>query len=125
MKIILKQDVPNLGDLGDELEVKSGYARNFLLPQGLVIHANLSNQKWAARLKQQILLKRKQLLADLQVIANKIEGLQLEFTAKAGKSGKLFGSITTKQITEALEQQGLSLSRRQLQNLEPDRKSVV
>ena len=103
MQVILKKDVQNLGEAGDIVSVKDGYARNFLLPQAVAEVATkgaLENrEKNLARIKA----KQEKLHAEALETAKKIEEIgKLELSAKAGESGKLFGTITTKQLTEEL-----------------------
>lgn len=103
MQVILKKDVQNLGEAGDIVNVKDGYARNFLLPQSVAEVATkgaLENrEKNLARIKA----KQEKLHAEALETAKKIEGFaKLELSAKAGESGKLFGTITTKKLTEEL-----------------------
>ena len=104
MQVILKKDVQNLGEAGDIVNVKDGYARNFLLPQSVAEIATkgaLENrEKNLARIKA----KQEKLHAEALETAKKIEEFgKLELSAKAGESGKLFGTITTKKLTEELQ----------------------
>ncbi len=102
MKVILKQDVDNLGKTDDMVEVKDGYARNYLIPKGVAIEATAGNissmkQRWKAKK-----LKAEHQREHAEEIAEKIRGLELKLKAKAGENGKLFGSITTMDIADAL-----------------------
>jgi len=114
MKIILKEDVANLGHLGDVREVAAGYARNYLLPRGLVIRATPRNVAEVAhhrRLIEARITERKQELAGL---AQRVGGTELTFPVKVGEHGRLFGSVTAKQVAEALTAQGMPVDRRQV-----------
>ena len=105
MKVILQQDVKGQGKKGQLIEVSEGYARNFLLPRKLAIAAttdamNTMKLKEKARLAEEARLK-----AQAEEIAGKLAGVQVRVTAKAGAGGRLFGAITTKEISEALSAQ--------------------
>ena len=116
MQVILKKDVQNLGEAGDVISVKDGYARNFLLPQGVAEVATAgaleNREKNLARIKA----KQEKLHAEAVAKAEQIEKFgKLELSAKAGESGKLFGTITTKKLTEELQAKS---------GIEVDRKNV-
>ena len=116
MQVILKKEVQNLGEVGDVVNVKDGYARNFLLPQGVAEVATAgaleNREKNIARIKA----KQEKLHQEALAKAAEIEKLgQLELAAKAGESGKLFGTITTKKLCEELKEKA---------NIEVDRKTV-
>jgi len=114
MKVILKEDVANLGHLGDVREVAAGYARNFLLPRGLVIRATPRNMAEVAhhqRLIDARITQRKQELAGL---SERLGGTELTFPVKVGEHGRLFGSVTAKQVAEALTDLGMPVERRQV-----------
>jgi len=105
MKVILQQDVKGQGKKGQMVEVSEGYARNFLLPRKLAIVAttdaiNTMNLKEKARKAEEARLK-----AEAQATAEKLKELQVKLTAKAGNGGKLFGAVTTKEISEGLKKQ--------------------
>ena len=114
MKIILKEDVFKLGSLGDEVEVKSGYARNFLIPQGKAEIITRSNQKMLERLKSLLAKKRADAIEQSKTLAEKLENAEIVFKMKSGESGKLFGSVTQKQIIEALTEKDLEVDRKKL-----------
>lgn len=113
MEIILKQDVENLGHKNDTVNVRPGYANNFLIPQGLATNATPSAKKVAAENIRQSAHKEAKFIADAQVVADQLAKETLTFTVKA-KDGKLFGSITTTQIAEALGAKGLSFDRKNI-----------
>lgn len=102
MKIVLRQDVPKLGEAGTVQEVKPGFARNYLIPQGLAVLATPGEIKTAehnAGVKARKIAKQE---AQLQSLADKIAGKRLEFTVRAGEGGRLYGSITASEIAEEL-----------------------
>ncbi len=116
MQIILKKDVQNLGEAGDVVNVKNGYARNFLLPQGLAEVATDGALKNREQNLARIKAKQEKLHQEALETAKKIEAMgQLELSAKAGESGKLFGTITTKKLTEEiLAKSGLEIDKKDI-----------
>ena len=120
MKVILQQDVRGQGKKGQLVEVSDGYARNFLLPRKLAVTATADNlntmkQQEKARKAQEAAEK-----AEAQAVAQKLEGMQVKIAAKAGEGGRLFGAVTTKEISEALSAQyGLSIAKTKLVLDEP------
>jgi large subunit ribosomal protein L9 len=111
MDVILLEKVKNLGDLGDTVKVKPGYGRNFLLPQGKATLATADNvAKFEARRAEFEKVAREE-LGGAQARAAKLEGFKLTFTAKAGGEGKLFGSVGTSDIAEALNKAGHKIER--------------
>ncbi|MEG0499718.1 MAG: 50S ribosomal protein L9 [Rikenellaceae bacterium] len=113
MEIILKQYVENLGHKNDTVSVRPGYANNFLIPQGLATVATPSAKKVAAENIRQSAHKEAKFVADAQAVADQLAAETLSFTVKA-KDGKLFGSITTTQISEALAAKGLTFDRKNI-----------
>ena len=114
MEIILKDDVKGLGYKNDIVIVKSGYGRNFLLPQGLAILADKTNKKITAENVRQAAHKADKVKGDAQVIADQIGDMVLEVKAKVGESGKIFGRVTTLQLAEALRAKGIDVDRKRL-----------
>ena len=115
MKVLLLQDVYNLGRAGDVKKVADGYGRNFLLPQGLAVLASPGAMKQAEFIRKSADEKRSKLNSELGSVAEQIDGLQLTFAVKAGETGKLYGSITTSMIAEAVENEtGVTIDRRQI-----------
>ena len=112
MEIILKQDVQNLGNKDEIVKVKNGYARNCLIPEGLAITATESAKKILAENTKQRAHKEAKIKADAEVIAKKLEGVKLTIGAKTSSTGKIFGSVNTIQIAEALAQKGFDIDRR-------------
>ena len=114
MDIILKQDVKNLGEKDDIVNVKPGYGRNFLIPQGVAILATLSARKVLAENLKQAQFKQDKIRKDADELATKLENVKLTIGAKAGESGKIFGAINTIQVADALKKQGFEVDRRRI-----------
>jgi large subunit ribosomal protein L9 len=114
MEIILKDDVKGLGYKNDIVTVKSGYGRNFLLPQGLAMLADKTNKKITAENVRQAAHKADKIQGDAQAIADQVGGMVLEIPAKVGESGKIFGRVTTLQLAEALKAKGIDIDRKRL-----------
>ena len=114
MEIILKDDVKGLGYKNDIVTVKSGYGRNFLLPQGLAMLADKTNKKITAENVRQAAHKADKIKGDAQAIADQVGGMVLEIPAKVGESGKIFGRVTTLQLAEALKAKGVDIDRKRL-----------
>jgi large subunit ribosomal protein L9 len=112
MEVILKEDMQPLGFKDDVVAVKNGYGRNFLIPQGKAVLATESAKKMHAETIKQRAKKDAKLKADAEIIAAKIEALTLKVSAKAGDSGKIFGSINNIQIAEALKLAGVDVDRK-------------
>lgn len=117
--LILREDVPNLGDAGELVSVKPGYARNYLVPRGLAIAATAGNLKLLEHHKRVIAEKRAKELQDLEAARDRIQAQVLEITAQAGEEGKLFGSVTAQQISELLAAKGIEIERRRIALSEP------
>ena len=114
MDIILKQHVDNLGSKHDIVSVRPGYARNFLIPQGMAVAATTSARKVVAEVIKQQSHKAAKALDQARALGTRLEGLTLSIGAKAGESGKIFGSVNTIQIAEALQRAGLDIDRKQI-----------
>ncbi|MEN2994427.1 MAG: 50S ribosomal protein L9 [Thermodesulfovibrio sp.] len=119
MRVILKEDVQGLGKAGQIVNVKDGYARNYLLPKGLALVADEKNLKVLEYQKRKIEEEAKKKRQDAESIANRLSSLELKIQAKAGEDQKLFGSITAKDIAEALQKEGFSVEKKQINILEP------
>ena len=119
MQVILIQDVNNLGGANEVVNVKNGYARNFLIPGKLAVEASNSNmQQLQERLKQQ-LKKEASLLAEINKVIEKLRDGAVKIGAKTGTSGKIFGSVTSVQIARAIrEQKGYEIDRRKIHILD-------
>jgi len=115
MKVLLIQDVYNLGRAGEVKKVANGYGRNYLLPQGLAVLATPGALQGVERIRSQADQQRTVLNREMSVIADKLVGVELVFPVKAGDTGKLYGSVTPQMIVEAINQQaGVELTRRQI-----------
>ena len=119
MEVVLKEDIENLGHMGDVVKVKDGYARNYLLPRGLVVLANKKNLKALEHEQRMIAQRRERLTKEAQGISAKLAGVSLEFTAKVGEEGRLFGSVTSMDIEKALKEKGHDVERRRIVLHEP------
>lgn len=115
MEIILKQDIPSLGFTNDMVTVKDGYARNYLIPKGIAIVATPSAKKILAENLKQKAHKAEKIKMDAATIAKALDGLQLRIAAKASTSGRIFGSVNSIQIAEAIKAQ---------HDIEVDRKKI-
>ncbi|SDB83367.1 50S ribosomal protein L9 [Williamwhitmania taraxaci] len=114
MEVILKQDVLNLGQKDDIIKVKDGYANNFLIPQGYASFASVSAKKVHAENLRQRAHKEEKIKNDALVVAKTIEGISLKISTKTSTTGKIYGSINTLQIAEALEEKGITIDRKQI-----------
>jgi len=115
MEIILIQDVDNLGGVNEVVKVKSGYARNYLLPRKLAVENNPSNQKQLSERLKQVAKKEAKMLAEINSVIAKLKESPLKLGAKTGTSGKIFGSITSLQLSRAIrEQKGYEIDRRKI-----------
>ncbi|MCB9007077.1 MAG: 50S ribosomal protein L9 [Ardenticatenaceae bacterium] len=115
MKVLLKQDIENIGLAGEVHKVADGYGRNFLLPQGLAVVASPGMMKQAVVWRKKAEARRAELRAEYEALSQKIEEVTLNFTARAGETGKLYGSITTTQIADDLnELLGTEIDRRKV-----------
>jgi large subunit ribosomal protein L9 len=111
MQIILLEKVANLGQLGDVVKVKDGYARNFLIPQGKAKRANEANLAAFEARRAELEAKQAEILADAQARAAKLEGAEVTIAQKAGVDGRLFGSVTTSDIADAISATGVEVKR--------------
>ncbi len=114
MEIILKQDIKKLGEKDDIVTVKNGYGRNYLIPQGFAELATSSAKKILAENIKQAQFKQDKIKQDAEVLAGKLDSVKLTIGAKAGESGKIFGSVNTIQIADALKKQGFEVDRRRI-----------
>lgn len=115
MKVILKENMKNLGHQGDVVEVKNGYANNYLFPRGYAIMATASNLKMHEENNRQGALKREKMKADAQGLAEQLKEMSITIGTKAGANGKIFGSITPLQISQALKNKGFEIDRRKIE----------
>lgn len=114
MEIVLQQDFPALGYTGDRVNVKPGYARNFLIPRGIAVEVASRNAKLLKHRMAGINAKRAKLKAEAEAFGKSLEHLTLEFTIKVGASGKSFGSITVRDVDAELKKKDISLDKRQI-----------
>lgn len=119
MKVILKTDVKALGDAGQVVMVKDGYARNFLLPRGLAAEANPKNMRALEHEKRIILEHARKVKTDAASLAERISSANVTITAKAGEEEKLFGSVTSMDIVSALGEQGIEVDKKKVLLEEP------
>lgn len=114
MEVILKTDIKGLGYKNDMVEVKPGYGRNYLIPQGYAVLATDSNKKILAENIKQAAHKAEKIKKEAEEIAAKLAGITLEIKAKIGESGKIFGKVTTLQISDALADNGINIDRKKI-----------
>lgn len=120
MKVLLLRDHEKLGKAGDVKNVADGYARNFLLPRGLAAIASEGALKQADTIRKSEEKRRAKLFAEAQAVANQVNGLTLTFRALAGETGKLYGSITSNDIAEAIQREkGVTVDKRKVELREP------
>ena len=115
MKLILKKDVAKLGEKDQVVEVKDGYGRNFLIPQGKAVLATVSQLKMLEETKKQRVAKEKELVSNARKLADELEGREVGIEVKAGSNGKIFGSITTMQIAVKLADMGYEIDRKSIE----------
>ena len=118
-KIILRQDYENLGNIGDVVDVKSGYARNFLIPRGIAYHATTGALRAVEAEKHAYNAKQTRLEEDARAIGEKLESVSITIPMKVGEEDRLFGSVTAQMISEELARQGHIIDRRSIQIEEP------
>jgi large subunit ribosomal protein L9 len=115
MKVLLIKDVYKLGRAGDVKKVADGYGRNFLIPQGMAILATPGAMKTAERIRQKATERRAILNNEMSAVAEVLKNVQISFSARAGETGKLYGSITSQEIVDAIHQKsGVTIKRQQL-----------
>lgn len=119
MEVILREDVPSLGIIGEVVKVKPGYARNYLFPQGLAVPADRRNLARLEHEKGLIELKKQRERGTYERLADSLKAMRLEIEVRAGKQGKLFGSVTNIDITRLIAEKGLEIDRRRIELKEP------
>jgi large subunit ribosomal protein L9 len=119
MEIILQEDVPNLGRIGDIVKVRNGYGRNYLLPRGLAVLADNRNLRVLEHQKRLAAGKKERAQHEAQSLGDKIAALTLVIPARAGEEDRLFGSVTNQDIEKALQAQGVTIDRRKIIVAEP------
>ncbi|MBN2280125.1 MAG: 50S ribosomal protein L9 [Candidatus Marinimicrobia bacterium] len=119
MRIILLKDHENLGEAGTQVEVKTGFARNYLIPSGIALNATKENLKKFEEIAKQKKNKLARALKSSQELAEKLKSLSLTVAVKVGEDDKIFGSVTTQMISEQLQEKGYDIDKRQIQLEEP------
>jgi len=119
MKVILQENMENLGHIGDVVKVAPGYARNYLVPKGFAMPANEKNTKALEHAKRQLDYKKNKMLELAKGIVAKIEGLVLNLVHAAGEEGKLFGAVTNMELAEQLKAHGLEIDRKKIVLTDP------
>jgi large subunit ribosomal protein L9 len=119
MEVILKEDVPKLGNRGEVVKVAEGYGRNFLLPRKLAIEANAANKAVIEQMKAAAVRRSAKEKSEAEELAKQFDGLEVKFTRKSGENDQLFGSVTSSDIAEALEKRSFHIDRRKIQLHEP------
>ena len=115
MEVILIQDVDNLGGINEVVKVRNGYARNFLLPNKMAVEANPGNRKQLEERMKQLNKKEEKMLAEINNVIAKLTEAPLKIGAKSGTSGKIFGSVTSLQISRAIrDQKGYDIDRKRI-----------
>jgi large subunit ribosomal protein L9 len=114
MKVILRQDIDELGFEGDIVNVANGYARNFLMPQGIALEASPENIKALASQRKKIETKRLKAKDDAEKLKQELEAFLIDFKLKSGEEGKLYGSVTSMDIASRLEKKGIVIDRRKI-----------
>ncbi len=114
MKVILKENLENLGHIGEVVKVAPGYARNYLIPKGLAIEANERNTKAMEHARRHLEYKRSKTLEQAKQLAARIEAISLSVAHQAGEEGKLFGAVTNMELAELLKAQGVEIDRKKI-----------
>ena len=114
MEVILKEDIPNVGKMGEVVRVRDGYARNYLLPRGLVLIADKKTLKTFEHQKRVVASQKERVVKQAQTLADKLSQISLMIPVKAGEEGKLFGSVTNIDIERALKAKGFAVERRKI-----------
>jgi len=119
MEVILKEDVPQLGHRGDVVRVAEGYGRNYLLPHKLAILASAANKAVIEQMKASAVRRSSKEKADAEQLAKQFDGLNLHFTRRAGENDQLFGSVTSADVAQELENRGFNVDRRKIEIDQP------
>ena len=119
MEIILQEDVPNLGQIGDVVKVRDGFGRNYLLPRGMAVLADSRNLRVLEHQKRLAADKKERVIKTAQSLADKIAAVKLVISARVGEEDRLFGSVTNQDIEKALQAQGFTIERRRIMLNEP------
>ena len=114
MKVILLRDIRQTGKRGEEVDVKPGYARNYLLPQRLAVEASEANRNWFEQEKEKIDARAAEEREQAAEVAKKIHDIRVEITKRVGETETLYGSVTATEIAEALEDEGVTVDKRKI-----------
>jgi large subunit ribosomal protein L9 len=119
MEVILKEDVNNLGHRGDVVKVAAGYGRNYLLPQNLAMEANANNKAVIEQMKNSAVRKSAKEKTEAEALVAQLDAIALTFARKTGENDHLFGSVTSSDIAQQLEEKGFNIDRRKIHLEEP------
>lgn len=119
MKVILQEEVKGLGKMGDVVNVAEGFARNYLIPRKLAVEANVKNVKALEHEKRKVEEKARKMRSEAERLSEKLAAMTLTISAKAGEEERLFGSVTTMDIAEALKREGIEIDRKKILLEEP------
>ncbi len=119
MKVILREDFERLGRMGDVVEVKDGYARNYLIPRNIAYQATASNLRVLEEEKKQLTRRIEKERVSAQTLAAKLEKISITIQMKVGEEDRLFGSVTAQMIAESLKEKGFEIDKRQIELEEP------
>ena len=119
MEVILKEDVNNLGHRGDVVKVAAGYGRNYLLPQNLAMEANANNKAVIEQMKNSAVRKSAKEKTEAEALVAQLDAVALTFARKTGENDHLFGSVTSSDIAQQLEEKGFTIDRRKIHLDEP------
>jgi len=119
MKLLLKKNIPDLGSLGQIVDVKPGYARNYLVPHGLAMEVTSANLQWFEAQKRRLIQQEEETKEKLRLLAKEIEGTSCTIIVRATEEGHLFGSVTPKVISDHLAQEGLAIEAKTIQLAAP------
>lgn len=114
MKLVLKQTVENLGEAGDVVTVKDGFGRNYLIPKGLALIANTGNLKMASERKKYATVRLSETLKNAKELAEKLNATSITISVNANEDGKIFGTVTNANVSEALLEKGIEVDRRKI-----------
>ena len=123
MEVILQENFPSLGYVGDRVNVKGGFARNFLIPRGIAIEASTRNERVLKHRLQHVMAKRIRLKSEAEALGKQLAETSLEFTLKMGEAGKSFGSVTSRDVETALKAKGFEIDRKQVRLTDTLRKA--
>jgi large subunit ribosomal protein L9 len=114
MEVILREDFPSLGYVGDRVGVKRGYARNFLLPRGIAVEVTSSNARLLKHKLEEVAARKRRKKAEAEEFSKRFLGLTLQFSLKANQHGRVFGAVSAKDLEDGLAQKGIEIDRKQL-----------